>query len=309
MRHYGEADLKDLVPLEQAMDALERAFLEHRKGAALVQPRVSTDLGSLRVSTMAAIIPHLAVCGAKVYTALGGPHGTRLNFVVLLFSTLDGRALASFDAGELTRLRTAAVSALAAQRLARADSSTLVVFGTGTQAAGHAQALAAILPIREILVVGRGGAAAFAAEVESGTGVRTAVSDARTAVPKADVIVTATRSLTPLFEGSAIAEGCCVIGVGACRPDAAELDAATLRRASVLVTDGLEQAEHEAGNLLAAASAGVPVWERLIDLGAILSGAAPGRRTRSEITVFESLGFALEDIAVAALAYTKLHPD
>lgn len=302
MRHYADAELEGLLTLDAAMGGLERAFREHARGAARVQARMPTDFEGLRLNTMAAIIPALGVCGAKVYTALG----TRFSFVVLLFSAEDGRVLASFDARALTTLRTAAVSALALRHLARQDSRRVALFGTGTQAMAHAQMLAARLPLTGIRVVGRGRAAAFAREVEARTGVPARVADAQAAIGDADVIVTATRSRTPLFDGAAIPEGCCVIAVGACRPDAAEIDAATLRRASVVAVESAAEAKHESGDLIAAAAAGVPVWDRLTELGAILEGSAPGRSKAGEITLFESLGFALEDVAIAALAHARL---
>jgi ornithine cyclodeaminase len=302
--HYAESQLEGLLTLEEAMAGLERAFVERANGAAPVQPRVPTDAGGLRLNTMAAIIPALGVCGAKVYTALN----SKFSFVVLLFSAEDGRVLASFDAGALTRLRTAAVSALAVRHLARPESATLAVFGTGTQAAGHAAALAACLPLREILIVGRGRAEAFAREVSAVTGIRTSVSDAAAAVPRADVIVTATRARTPLFDGNAVAAGCCIVAVGSSRPDTAEIDAATLRRCGRIVVECAEQVRHEAGDLIAAAAAGVAVWDSVTELGTILAGRAQGRTSVAEITLFESVGFALEDVAIAALAYSKLNP-
>ena len=302
MKHYTDADFEGLLTLEETMAGLESAFLDYAKGNAAVQLRVPTHSGGLRISTMAAIVPALGACGAKVYTS----SGTRFSFVVLLFSAEDGRLLATFDAGALTRLRTAAVSALVARHLARPESSTLVVFGTGAQAGSHAKALAKSLPIREIHVVGRSAALAFAQEVEARTGVRTLVSDAATAVPVADVIVTATRAHLPLFDGERVPEGCCLIAVGACRLDAAELDAATFRRAGTIVVESVEQARHEAGDFVAAAAAGVDVWDRLTEFGTLLAGEAPGRTSAKEITVFESIGLALEDVVVAALAYAKL---
>ncbi len=302
MKHYADAQLEGLLTLEEAMEGIGRAFLDHARGAAPVQPRVPIDHQGLRLNTMAAIIPALGVCGAKVYTALG----TRFSFVVLLFSIEDGHALASFDAGALTRLRTAAVSALALRHLARPDSRRLALFGTGAQAAAHAEACAARLPLEAIDIVGRSRAEAFAREVQARTGVPARVTDASAAVAHADVIVTATRSRTPLFDGAHLRDGCCVIAVGACRPDSAEIDAATLRRASLIAVESAGQAKHESGDLIAAAAQGVPVWERLSELGAILAGASPGRRDAAQITLFESLGFALEDIAIAALAYSRL---
>lgn len=302
-----DTELEGLLSLDEAMDGLARAFREHARGAAPVQPRIPTDFEGLRLNTMAAIIPALGVCGAKVYTALG----TRFSFVVLLFSSEDGRVLASFDAGALTRLRTAAVSALALRHLARPDSRRVALFGTGTQARVHAQMLASQLPLQEFRIVGRASADGFAREVAARTGVPARVTSAADAIAGADVVVTATRARTPLFDGNALSEGCCVIAVGACRPDAAEIDAATVRRAAVIAVESAGQAKHESGDLIAAQTAGVPVWNRLSELGAILAGETPARSTPHQITLFESLGFALEDIAIAALAHSKLtgsHP-
>lgn len=302
MKHYADTELEGLLSLDEAMDGLARAFREHARGAAPVQPRIPTDFEALRLNTMAAIIPALGVCGAKVYTALG----TQFSFVVLLFSSVDGRMLASFDAGALTRLRTAAVSALALERLARSDSRRVALFGTGTQARVHAEMLSARLPLEEIRIVGRENAAAFARAIAARTGVPARAMRAGDAIAGADVVVTATRARAPLFDGNALPEGCCVIAVGACRPDAAEIDAATVRRAAVIAVESAGQVKHESGDLIAAETAGVPVWNRLVELGAILAGETPGRSTPHQITLFESLGFALEDIAIAALAHSKL---
>ena len=301
MRHCTERELEGLVSLPDAMTALREAFIARAAGAAPVQTRVATELDGLRLNTMAAIIPALGVCGAKVYTAVNA----KFCFVVLLFSLDDGRLLATLEANGLTKLRTAAVSALAAEHLARSDSATLAIFGTGTQAAGHATALAARFQLREILVVGRALAAAFAREVQAATGVAAQVTTAQDAVQRADIVVTATRSRTPVFDGRQVRQGCCVLAIGSARPDAAEIDATTFQRASIICVEDIGQARHEAGDLLAAHAAGVPVWDRLTELGAILAGKAPGRAAPGEITLFESLGFALEDIALAALAWSR----
>src|SRR5215210_3095427 len=115
MQHFDEAMLAEAVTLDEAVTGLRRAFLEHADGRTRVQPRVPTELDGFRLNTMAALLPGLGRCGAKVYTAFR----SRFAFLVLLFSTEDGRLLATFDAGGLTRLRTAAVTVLAAERLAR----------------------------------------------------------------------------------------------------------------------------------------------------------------------------------------------
>jgi ornithine cyclodeaminase len=302
MRHYSEQDLEGLVTLEAAIDGLARAFAEYAAGTALVQPRVATELGGLRIATMAAMIPAMGCCGAKVYTAFRG----KFSFIILLFSAADGQLLATFDAGTLTRLRTAAASALAARYLARSDSRELTVFGTGAQAAGHVQALAKVLPITAIRVVGRARAAAFAREMSALTGVPATVEDAVAAVRGADVIVTATRSMTPLFDGALVQPGCFIAAVGSARADAAEIDAATFARCARVVVESKVHALHEAGDLVQAVSAGALSWDRVVELGALVTGAASGRQTDAEITLFDTVGFALEDVAIASIAHARL---
>lgn len=302
MRHYSEQDLEGLVSLQAAIDGLALAFAQYAAGAAPVQARVTTELAGLRINTMAATIPAMGCCGAKVYTVCRG----KFSFVILLFSAADGQLLATFDAGTLTRLRTAAASALAARYLARADSRVLAVFGTGVQAAGHVQALAQVLPIESIRVVGRARAGAFAREMSALTGVPATVEDAAPAVRGADVIVTATRSMTPLFDGALVQPGCYIAAVGSAYANAAEIDAAAIARCARVVVESKAQAQHEAGDLVQAVSAGALSWDRVIELGALVTGATPGRQADDEITLFDTVGFALEDVAIAALAYARL---
>lgn len=303
MRHFTEAQLDGAVTLHEAVEAMRAAFIELADGHAKVQLRTPTDApGGLRLNTMAAILPGAGIAGAKVYTAFQG----RFSFVVLLFSTVDGRVLASFDAGSLTQLRTAAVSALAAQYLARPESATLAIFGTGIQAEGHARYLSQRFPIERILVVGRGNAQDFAYAIAATTGIAAVATDSATALREADIVVTATRSTSPLFAGRNLREGTTLIAVGSARPEAVEIDAETIARASRVAVESEEAARHEAGDLLAAERAGIDPWSKLSTLGELCAGRAPGRQSASEILIFESLGLALEDVAIAACAYRKL---
>lgn len=302
MRHYTEDDLDGLIGLDEAIECLRAAFLEFAQGAARVQLRIPTEFEDLRINTMAAVLPSTGYCGAKVYTALH----SRFSFVILLFSIEDGRLLATFDAKELTRLRTAAVSTLASGHLARSDSRTLAVFGTGVQAAGHVRALAQKFPIKTIYVVGRNQADEFARETAELTGCETAAVKGDFAVSRADIIVTATRSLTPLFDGRLVPAGSSIIAVGSARPDAAEIDAVTVARCARIVVESAEQAHHEAGDLLMAEGAGGTPWNKVTELGPLLAGQVNGRQSPDEITLFESLGLALEDVAIASLAYSRL---
>lgn len=302
MRHYSDPELVGLVSFQEAMQSLAAAFGELARGEAAIQSRTPTDAGGLRLNTMAAILPRQGYCGAKVYTSFRN----HFSFVVLLFSLEDGRILASFDAGELTALRTAAVSALAARYLARTDAANLTVFGTGPQAASHVAALVQLLPIRVVRVVSRGDATSFLERIGEKTGTSAMQVDIKEGVQAADVIVTATRSSTPLFDGRLVSEGCFIAAVGSAVPRAAEIDASTVSRCSKVVVEVLDHAQREAGDLIQAERSGAFCWTQAITLGDLLVGAARGRESDSEITLFDSVGCALEDVAMAALAYEKL---
>lgn len=303
--HFTDEALEGLLSIDDAVETMRAAFLEHGRGSAPVQLRTPTDApGGFRLNTMAAAIPALGVAGAKVYTAFR----SKFSFVILLFSMEDGRALASFDAGALTRLRTSAVSVLACEQLARPDSRVLAVFGAGVQARAHAEAFARRFALREIRVVARSGAEGFAAQIGAITGLPVRACDAAAALAGADLVVTATRSPTPLFDGRLLPEGCTVAAVGSSKPDTAELDATAVGRFASIVVESLPAARHEAGDLLLAARAGVDAWPRVVELGAVLGHGQSPRRSPTEIHCFQSLGLALEDVAIAAAAFARLRP-
>ena len=149
MLHITDERIDRHVTAQDAQQAMLAAFQSFGRGAAAMQERIRTEAGGVKLSTLGAVIPEQEVAGAKVYTTIAG----QFSFVILLFSTVDGRPLASFDAGAITRLRTAACTVLAAQRLARPESATLALFGAGTQGVQHAAQLSAALPLRRVLVV------------------------------------------------------------------------------------------------------------------------------------------------------------
>ena len=302
MRHYPDAELEGLVSLSEAVAALSSAFGELGRGRAAVQPRMPTISGEFRLNTMAAVLPGTGYCGAKVYTALGN----HFSFVFLLFSMADGRILATFDLAHLTQVRTAAVSMLAAKYLARHDSACLTVFGTGAQAAGQVAALCEGLPITTVNVVSRNDATAFIERMREVTKVVVKQAQAAEAVQTADVIVTATRAVMPLFDGRLVREGCFIIAVGSAQADATELDAACIGRCGKIAVEALDHAQHEAGDLIQAEKAGAFSWGRAITLSDLVLSKAKGREADSEITLFKSVGSALEDLAVVEIAYEKL---
>ena len=228
--------------------------------------------------------------------------------VVLLSSTQTGEPLALLNASAVTEIRTAAVSAVATGLLARADATELAIIGTGVQARSHLLAIAAVRPLTGIRVAGRDQAKArrFAEDMRERAPVPvTACGSAADAVAGAGIVVTATSSAEPVLRRDWLAPGTHINAVGACVPQARELDTETMT-AAALFTDSRESATSEAGDyLLAQAEGAIGPGHIRAEIGEVLTGAAPGRAGDAEITVFESLGLAAEDLAAAVLAYRK----
>jgi ornithine cyclodeaminase len=302
MRHYSDQELKGLISVPEAASALEAAFAAYARSEAKAQPRNTIGSGGVEISTMSAILPASRYCAAKVYTRMS----SRYSFVVLLFSAEDGRILATFDAGELTKLRTAAVSGLAARYMARKNARRLVVFGSGRQAGAHIAVLPRMLEVEHIDVVSRGDAAAFCERMAEEAGMSVTQARMEDALARADMILTATRSVTPLFRADQLRDGVFIAAVGSAVPTAAEIGPDVIRRCDRIAVEARDHAGHEAGDLIQAVESGALQWDRVLTLGDIVIGRDSGRVSDRGITLFKSVGSALEDVAVAALAYEKL---
>lgn len=225
--------------------------------------------------------------------------------VVMLFSERTGEPRAVLNASAVTEIRTAAVSAVATGLLARADAAELAIIGTGVQARAHLLAIAAARPLTSVRVAGREQARAlqFAEQMHSRTAVPViACGSAQEAVDGAGIVVTATSSSEPVLRSEWLAPGTHINAVGACLPQARELDTETMA-AAALFADSRESVTAESGDyLLAKAEGAIGPGHIRAEIGEIITGAAPGRSADDEITVFESLGLAVEDLAAAALA-------
>lgn len=300
MIYLNDVEIDALVDVDQAIPVLERAFREQAQGRAAVQRRIRTEAGGVKLSTLGAVLPDAGVAGAKVYTTING----RFSFAIVLFSTHDGALLATLEANTLTRIRTAATTVVAVRALARNDARTAAIYGTGVQGQAHARALAEHTGLTSFRLVGLDGVEALAAQLNAEygpRGVEVTPADAASAVRGADVIVTATRATGPLFDGASIARGTLVAAIGSSLPYTRELDDATVARATRVVVELLEQAREEAGDLVQAA--GVLDWGKVVELGDVLVGGAPGRANPDEILVYKAVGMGLQDIALAGLAY------
>ena len=307
MRLITEADVAAQLDPASAVTALRAAFAQLGRGQAQVLARhratATREGAALAISAMGAILDAdgelPAVLGTKVYSARNG----RYNFLVSLFSADTGAALATLEANEFTRLRTAAATAVAADLLALPQAKTLAVFGAGIQARAHAQALSRVRRFERVLVCARSGAEALAAELAAALGLPVAAVDAATAAVEADVIATATRSATPLFDGGLVRPGAFVAAVGSSTKTARELDDTLLARAALVAVEWHEAARQEAGDIVLAAP-GVIAPGRLVELGDLI--VRPRPRGPQDIVVYKSVGIGLEDVALARLVAHRL---
>ncbi|HYU40772.1 MAG TPA: ornithine cyclodeaminase family protein [Vicinamibacteria bacterium] len=303
----NQAEVRRLLPMAECLDVMEAALAALARGQAQLPLRQVLMLpgGQAAFAAMPAHLSSPAAIGIKVITVFPANHGTEYDShqgAVLLFETERGRLLAVMDASSITAIRTAAVSGVATRALARPEASVLALLGSGVQAATHLDAALLVRPLRRVRVWSRDPAhvARFveAARRRHRLDIQPAAS-AREAVEDADVVCTVTSSREPVLEGAWLRPGTHVNAVGASVRTARELDSAAVAAARVFV-DRRESAANEAGDLLIPRAEGAIGDDHVQgELGEVLIGKVAGRRTDAEITVFKSLGLAVEDVASA----------
>jgi len=305
--------VRALLPMDECIDAMAEALAGYSSGADVQPLRTATWLPERHglVGLMPAYVGGLDAPGVKVVTVFPGNHGTRYDShqgAVLLFEGRHGSLLAVIDAGEVTAIRTAAASGAATRVLARSDAGELAILGSGVQARTHLEAMAAVRPIRRARIWSRSADNArrfAAAAAERYDFPVEAAAGARAAVEGADLVCTTTAATAPVLEGAWLAPGAHVNAVGACLRHARELDAAAVARARLFV-DARESALAEAGDFLLAKAEGAIGDDHIAgEIGEVIRGALPGRRSPDEITLFESLGIAVEDVVAARRIYDK----
>jgi len=305
MRLITDADVAEVITMRDAVAAMAAAFEQFGNGSGSVAPRVraAAEHGTqtTAISMMGAALPASGVLGAKVYATVRG----QFNFVIVLFSSLTGEALATIEANEITKYRTAAASAVAMQRLAARDAVTLSIFGTGVQARAHAEAFLLAHPFRRVLVAGRAAAPEFANWAQTEFGVPATAVDAATAASGGDVICTATRASEPLFDGALVKPGAFVAAVGSSKPAARELDDTLLARADLIVVEWLPAAQGEAGEFVRAAPGTIDP-ARVTELGKLLVKGTAFERRPHDVIVYKSVGIGLEDVALANLVFERV---
>ena len=293
-----ENDVEALAEMPDIIAVLVDAFQARAKGNILNVPRQRSDFWGSRLNLMAAGSSDLNRYVIKAY-GNGGHH-------VLLYECGKG-LLALIEASMLGRLRTGAASGVATARLARADARRLGVIGAGRQALTQALAIASVRDLTEIKVYARTPErlANFCSELEGR--LKIPVNPARSgeeAVCDADIVVAATTSKTPVVQSSWIKAGAHINGIGANAANRRELDEKILERASIIVVDEPEQARKEAGELIDLTEKGRLKWSDVMAIHELVANP-PKARDDQAVTVFKSLGMALEDLAAASLVYDR----
>lgn len=302
--HIREAEVRELLTMGETLEAVEDALREQGAGRAPNRPRARVQAPSGLLHVLPGAVPARGGLGLKVYSSSRG--GTK--FLVLLYSSESGELLALIEADWLGRLRTGAASGVATKYLARPDATTVALFGAGNQAETQLLAVAAIRPLREVAVIGRDPARrdAFIAKMAPRlAGVALRPGEPEEATRAADIVITITTSREPLFDGAWLKPGAHVNAAGSNALARREIDDETVRRSATIAIDSREQGRLEAGDLAGPIERGLTSWDRVVELGRIIAGAAPGRAAADDITLFESLGIAVEDIAPATIVYHK----
>lgn len=301
MLHITDDMIERLVTPADAERAMKDAYVSFAHGRAAMQERIRTEAGGVKLSTLGAVIPDLGVTGAKVYTTISG----QFRFVILIFSTDDGRPLASLDAGVITRLRTAACSVLAARSMANPGAKTMALFGAGVQGVAHAQEFAQAFGLERILVNDPYAPADLAARLTASCGVPVEMSTPEDAVRDADIVVTASRSTEPLFAGEWLKPGAFVAAIGSSMPHTRELDDVALSRAQAVVVEWKAQSMREAGDIVRAGDGVLPP-EKILEFGDVVAGLVTPRRSAEDIMIYKAVGVGLQDIALASVAWQRV---
>ncbi len=298
--YLAERDVEQLLDMRTCIECVEEAFRQLADGKAMNVPRRRAKAPGIILHSMSAAAEYLGYVGWKNYTTTA----TGAQFLVGLYDAHTGALVAMLEADRLGQFRTAAATAVAVEWMAHLEASEMGLFGTGKQARTQLEAICIARPIKRCYVYSRDEERRelFAAEMSARVGIEIVPVDRpQEAAADLPIVVTATTSSTPVFDGNDLAEGTLVCAVGSNWPRRAEIDVSTIRRADNVVCDSIEACQYEAGDFAAALENGVFDWSRAVDLAEVVAGRAVGRNNAESVTLFKSVGLAIEDVAVGAM--------
>jgi alanine dehydrogenase len=301
--HISEADVRQVLNMSGALQAVEEISVKEAAGEVLVHPRRRFEIrAGGYFHYMAAADFAAGYLAMKQYAYVRG----KMRFLAPLYEISSGDLLALIEADYMGQLRTGAASGIATKYLARRNARVAAIIGTGGQARTQLEAIAAVCKLQSARVYGRNAErrAQFAGEMSKRLGFAVhAAESVEQAVTGADVVCTATTSSHPVLFGAHLAPGQHINAIGANHAHKRELDGAAVGAAAVIVTDSLEQARQEAGDLIQAFGGAENRWKSVKTLAELVAGKTAGRGTDEQITLFKSNGIASWDLAVAIRVY------
>ena len=294
----NESDVRQLLTMPLAIEAVEEAHRELSLGHAVDVPRQRTRLPQTALHILQGALPGRDAIGYKAYTS----NRSGVRFLVHVFSASTGMLRVVLEADLLGMMRTGAASGVATRWLARPDAEILGLFGSGWQSEGHLEAIAAVRPLRRVKVFSRNAErlGAFCEKMSQRLKIEVvAAGSPEETVRGSDIVSTVTTAATPLFDAKWLSPGTHINAAGSNSLIRREVGEDVLRVSSPIVVDSRESALKEAGDLLPALEKGRLSERALVELGEVIIGRHPGRSTPSEITLFESQGMAIQDISLA----------
>ncbi len=306
--YLTEQDVTQLLTMEDALAAVEAVFKSQAAGDATNEPRRRSRAGGATLHVMSGAVANFGefkgLLGLKSYVVARG----KARFHVSLYDAESGELLAFIEADKLGQTRTGAASGVATKYLARADAKTVGIYGAGWQARSQLAAVCAVREIESVKVFSRKpeNREKFCEEMSAKLGIADiAPVEQPQDAADSDIMITITSSREPVLEGRWLKRGAHINAAGGNSVLRRELDDEAIRRSSFIAVDSLDQAKVEAGEFVAAVEKGLLTWERVKELRHVVSGEMRGRTSDEEITLFKSLGVAIEDIAAAAVLYRK----
>ena len=305
MAHFfTEDDVLALLTMPEAVKAVERAFRLLGEGKADNHPRQRVRAGKLMLHVLPAGSADLGFVGLKAYTT--GPSGARFYF--LMFEAPSGELAALMEADSLGQIRTGAASGVATRLMTSDDAKRVGIYGTGWQARSQLEAVAEVRKLELVRAYGRDAdrRALFCRDMASKLGIPVEPCAAAEEVPdEVDIVITATNAKEPVLKGEWLRAGQHVNATGSNNLKRREIDELAVTRASFIATDSLDQAKIECGDLSAVVEAGKLSWDDVHELADVVTGQVPARQSADDITLFESQGLAIEDVAVAKIVLEK----
>lgn len=309
----SETQVQNLLDIDELIATLEQAHVQYSTGKAVMPVRLVVPLPQIhgRITSMPGFLNEDKALGMKVVTYFQDNPKYGLPAIlatIMLFSVETGKMIAAMDGNYITAIRTACASAMATKALANPQTPALGILGAGVQARAHIRALARVRKLETIKIYSPSNSSAAAVKKEMASQVHAAIEVAKSAedaVRDADILVTVTTAKEPILKQEWLKPGVHINAVGAHRPDAREIDGQTMARAKIVV-DSREAIMAECGDVLLAMKEGLITDENIHgEIGEVLAGAKPRRQSIDEITLYKSVGIAIQDVATANLVYQK----